>query len=117
LVRDDAAVRLLHRLDERLLVERLQRARVDDLDGDALRLLRVLRRVHTTSPTRPPCPSAFFAAASDSCTRRPVAITVTSEPSRCTRALPISIGSSSSVSSSLMQCSVRCSKKTTGLSS
>src|SRR4051812_33996946 len=37
-------VRLLHRRDERLLVERLQRARVDDLDRDpfALRLLRRL---------------------------------------------------------------------------
>src|ERR671933_180743 len=40
LVRDDAAVRLLHRVDERALVERLERARVDDLDGHPL-LLRL----------------------------------------------------------------------------
>src|SRR5439155_19193263 len=38
LVRVDAAVRLLLGRDERLLVERLQRARVADLDGDALAL-------------------------------------------------------------------------------
>ena len=44
LVRDDAAVRLLHRLDDRLLVERLQRPRVDDLDRDTL-LLRLLGRL------------------------------------------------------------------------
>src|SRR5262249_4808793 len=36
LVRDDAAVRLLDRGDDRVLVERLQRSRVDDLDRDAL---------------------------------------------------------------------------------
>src|SRR5207248_11116992 len=35
LVRDDAAVRLLHRLDQRLLVERLQRSRIDDFDRDS----------------------------------------------------------------------------------
>ena len=40
LVGDDAAVRLLDRVDERLLVERLERARVDDLDRDAF-LLRL----------------------------------------------------------------------------
>src|SRR5688500_13598361 len=43
LVRDDAAVRLLHRRDERVLVERLQRSRIDHLNGDAL-LFGLLRR-------------------------------------------------------------------------
>ena len=38
LVRDDAAVRLLDGLDDRLLVERLERPWVDDLDRDALLL-------------------------------------------------------------------------------
>src|SRR5712691_2393375 len=45
LVCDDAAVRLLHGFNQRLLVERLQRARIDDLDGDALSF-RLLRRAH-----------------------------------------------------------------------
>ena len=43
LVGDDAAVRLLHRGDERLLVERLQRPRVEDLDRDPV-LLGLLGR-------------------------------------------------------------------------
>ena len=50
--------------------------------------------------TEMPSDSASFAAASASCTSRPVATTVTSEPSRCTRACPIGIGSSSSGTSS-----------------
>jgi hypothetical protein len=44
LVGGDGAGRLLHGLDDRLLVERLQRARIDHLDGDAV-LLGVLGRL------------------------------------------------------------------------
>src|SRR6266516_3776291 len=43
LVRDDAAVRLLDGRDQRVLVEREQSPRIDDLDRDAL-LFRLLRR-------------------------------------------------------------------------
>ena len=67
--------------------------------------------------TEIPCSAACSAALSDSCTSRPVATTVTSSPSRWIRALPISSGSISSGTSPLMPYSVRCSKKTIGLSS
>src|SRR3954466_1066927 len=52
LVRDDSTVRLLHRGDERLLVEWLKRPRVDDLDRDpvALRLLRRLQALVDEPP-------------------------------------------------------------------
>src|SRR5262249_14007697 len=54
LVGDDGAVRLLHRLHERLRIERLQRARVDDLDRDPVRLrrLRGLQRAVHERPRR-----------------------------------------------------------------
>src|SRR4029450_1736500 len=93
LVRDDATVRLLHGLDDGCLVKRLQRTGVDDLDGHAL-LLRLLRRGARLGPAA--CPDA----ASASCTRRPVATTVTSSPWRWMRACPSGIGSSSSGTSS-----------------
>ena len=44
LVGDDAAVGLAHGADDRVLVERQERARVDDLDGDALGLGLLRRR-------------------------------------------------------------------------
>src|SRR5262249_59404317 len=71
----------------------------------------------STTSTETPCDSASAAAFNDSCTSRPVATTVTSEPWRWTRALPSGIGSSSSGTSSLIPYSVPCSKNTTGLSS
>src|SRR3954454_2154514 len=46
LVRHHGPVRLLHRRDERLLVERLERTWVDDLDRDPVSL-RLLRRLET----------------------------------------------------------------------
>ena len=56
----------------------------------------------STTSTETPSFSASAAAFSDSCTSRPVAITVTSSPSRWTRALPMGIGSSSSGTFSLI---------------
>ena len=47
----------------------------------------------STTSTEIPSPSASSAAFRLSWTSRPVAITVTSSPSRCTRARPIGIGS------------------------
>ena len=54
LVRRDAARRLLDGADDRLLVEREERPRVDDLDRDAvlLRLLRRLQRLVDEAPGR-----------------------------------------------------------------
>ena len=71
----------------------------------------------STTSTETPCSSSWLAASSASWTSRPVATTVTSSPSRMTRAWPSGIGSSSSGTSSLRPYSVRCSKKITGLSS
>ena len=53
-VRRDAARRLAHRADDRLLVEREKRPWVDDLDRDAvlLRLLRRLQRLVDEPPRR-----------------------------------------------------------------
>jgi hypothetical protein len=98
LVRDDGAVRLLHRRDQGLLVERLQRARVDDLHGDP------------PSP-RPRPPSATRGRAVRS--RSPSH----PRPRGDVRAFPSGIGSICSGTLPLMPYSVRCSKKTTGLSS
>src|SRR5439155_26452826 len=71
----------------------------------------------STTSTETPCCSASSAAASASWTSLPVATTVTSSPWRCTRAWPIGIGSISSASSPFSPYRLRCSKKTTGLSS
>ena len=56
----------------------------------------------STTSTETPSFSASSAALSASWTSRPVATTVTSSPSRWTRALPSGIGSSSSGTSSLI---------------
>ena len=56
----------------------------------------------STTSTEMPSSAAASAALSERCTSGPVAITVTSVPSRTTRALPSGIGSSFSGTSSLI---------------
>src|SRR5262249_57173638 len=54
LVCDDRAIRLLHRLDERVLVERLERARVYDLAPDPLALAPPAPRARPRARRPPP---------------------------------------------------------------
>jgi hypothetical protein len=67
--------------------------------------------------TEIPSSAARSAASTERCTSGPIAITVTSVPSRIVRALPSGIGSSSSGTLPFTGYSSRCSKKITGLSS
>ena len=72
LVHDQHAVRLLHGRDDRLVVERRERAQVDDLDADS-----------------PSSLSSCSAASSALYTVAAYVMIETSVPSRATRALPI----------------------------